>query len=147
MITPKKLLKLARKWQKQATLSRKRLTFPTAIADGAYHNTSARVEKGHFVVYSADQRRFVIPLIFLQSKIFRELLRLAEEEYGMPSDGPITLPCDEAFVVYAISVIERHATTDMEKALLKSITTDYCVLSSNIHKEHTPHQQLLVCSF
>lgn len=146
MITPKKLLKLARKWQKQASLSRKRLTFPTSSADGAYHNTSTRVEKGHFVVYSADQRRFVIPLIYLQNKIFRELLRLAEEEYGMPSDGPITLPCDEAFVEYAISLIERHATTDMEKALLISINSDHCLSSSNIRKEHTP-QQLLVCSF
>ncbi|WOH13553.1 hypothetical protein DCAR_0833063 [Daucus carota subsp. sativus] len=56
MITPKKLLKLARKWQKQATLSRKR---------------------GHFVVYSADQRRFVILIVYLQNKIFRELLSTA----------------------------------------------------------------------
>ncbi|KAL8109706.1 hypothetical protein AgCh_025704 [Apium graveolens] len=146
MITPKKLLKLARKWQKQATLSRKRLTFPTTSADGAFYNTSTRVEKGHFVVYSADQRRFVIPLTYLQHNIFRELLRLAEEEYGMPSDGPITLPCDEAFVEYAISLIKRHATTDMEKALLISINSGHCLSSANICKEHTP-QQLLVCSF
>ncbi|KAL1833304.1 hypothetical protein DCAR_0103390 [Daucus carota subsp. sativus] len=146
MITPKKLLKLARKWQKQATLSRKRVTYPTARADGVHVNTSTRVEKGHFVVYSADQRRFVIPIVYLQNKIFRELLRLAEEEYGMPRDGPITLPCDEAFVDYAISLIERHATKDMEKALLISLTSDHCLSSSNIHKEHTT-QQLLVCSF
>lgn len=143
MITPKKLLKLARKWQKQATLNRKQLTFPTANAD---HNMSPRIEKGHFVVYSADQSRFVIPLVYLQNKIFTELLRLAEEEYGVPSDGPITLPCDEAFLEYAISLIERHATKDMDIALLISSNSDNCLSSSNIHKEHTP-QQLLVCSF
>ncbi|KAL6963634.1 hypothetical protein U1Q18_034641 [Sarracenia purpurea var. burkii] len=78
MISSKKLLKMARKWQKLATISRKRISFP---------RTKGHFDEGHFVVYTADQRRFVIPLAYLNTELFRELLKMAEEEYGLPSHG------------------------------------------------------------
>ena len=50
-------------------------------------------EKGHLVVYSSDNRRLVIPLVYLNNEIFRELLQMFEE-FGIQNEGPIILPCD-----------------------------------------------------
>ena len=50
-------------------------------------------DKGHFVVYTTDKRRFVVPLMYLNNEIFRELLKMSEDEFELPNDGPITLPC------------------------------------------------------
>uniref|UniRef100_A0A803LG59 Small auxin up regulated protein n=1 Tax=Chenopodium quinoa TaxID=63459 RepID=A0A803LG59_CHEQI len=107
MISTKKLLKMAKKWQKIAAASRKRISWPRPVAD-----------KGHFVVYSTDGRRFTIPLAYLKNELFIELLRIAEEEFGVTSSGPITLPCDSKFMEYAISMIQRCVTEDLEKALI-----------------------------
>lgn len=46
---------------------------------------------------------------------------MSEEEFGLPRDGPITLPCEAAFVEYALSLIRRHVDRDVEKALLLSL--------------------------
>ncbi|KAL6963633.1 hypothetical protein U1Q18_034640 [Sarracenia purpurea var. burkii] len=108
MISSKKLLKIARKWRKLATISRKRISFP---------RTKGHFDEGHFVVYTADQRRFVIPLAYLNTELFRELLKMAEEEYGLPSHGGITLPCDAIFMEYAVTLIRKDADRDVEKAL------------------------------
>ncbi|KAK9690650.1 hypothetical protein RND81_09G143500 [Saponaria officinalis] len=86
MVSTKKLIRLAGKWQK--------LT-----------KTSRVAEKGHFVVYTTDQKRFVIPLSFLKTEVFRELFRMAEDEFGVPSDGPITLPCDSLFMEYVVFLL------------------------------------------
>ncbi|MBA0836830.1 hypothetical protein Goarm_009024, partial [Gossypium armourianum] len=76
---------LARKWKTMAGFGRRTISI---------NRKPARA--GHFVVYSSDKRRFVVPLAYLRTKVFQELLRLSEEEFGMPKDGPITLPCDAA---------------------------------------------------
>ncbi|MBA0623446.1 hypothetical protein Godav_008911 [Gossypium davidsonii] len=65
---------------------------------------------GHFVIYSSDKRRFVVPLAYLRTKVFQELLRLSEEEFGMPKDGPITLPCDAAVLEYVLSLLRSHVS-------------------------------------
>ncbi|KAA8546157.1 hypothetical protein F0562_020949 [Nyssa sinensis] len=108
--------------------------------------TTTKVDKGHFVVYTADRRRFVIPLVYLNNDIFRELLKMSEDEYGLPSDGPIRLPCDAVFVEYAISLKQRHAAKDLEKSLVLSVTTGRCLSSSYLQPGQT-NQQLLICSF
>ncbi|KAL2936943.1 Auxin-responsive protein SAUR62 [Bienertia sinuspersici] len=41
---------------------------------------------------------------------------MAEEEFGLMSEGPITLPCDSSFMEYAISILQRHASEALEKA-------------------------------
>ncbi|CAL5328850.1 hypothetical protein CsSME_00009079 [Camellia sinensis var. sinensis] len=137
MINPKKLLSMARKWKKVAAMRRKRISLPRANGD---------VNKGHFVVYTADQRRFVFPIVYLNSDIFRELLKLSEEEFGLPSDGPITLPCEAIFTDYVISLLQRHATKEIQKALLMSIANSRCSMSCSLHQENLC-QQLLVCGF
>ena len=146
MISTKKLIKMVRRWQKFAAMQRKRISFVRNVSDADSCSTSSSsiVEKGHFVVYTADQTRFVIPLAYLENEVFRQLLKMSEEEFGLPSGGPITLPCDSAFMDYIISLMSRGVTAgDLHKALLLSIPSSCCSASS-LHQE-SGNQQLLVC--
>ncbi|KVH96560.1 Auxin responsive SAUR protein [Cynara cardunculus var. scolymus] len=108
MLTPKKLVRMARKWRREAAKGG-----PTVA------------NKGHFVVYTADHNRFVIPLHYLNNNIFRELLKMSEDEFGLPTNGPITLPCDSSLMNYLVYVFERSLTNELE-ALLVSIATNRC---------------------
>ncbi|KDP29980.1 hypothetical protein JCGZ_18747 [Jatropha curcas] len=147
MISTKKLLKLARKWQKLAALKRKRITSPrTNNLDNRSCSTSSMAEKGHFVVYSTDQKRFEIPLEYLNNKMIRELFNMAEEEFGMQSNGPPTLPCDTELMLYAIDLIKQQVTRDVENAFLMSISSSCFSVSSCLQDQITSHQ-LPICSF
>ncbi|MBA0766502.1 hypothetical protein Gotri_015536 [Gossypium trilobum] len=64
MVSTKILIRMARKWQKLAAIGRRRIT-------------SSLVDKGHFVIYTIDQKRFVIPLAYLRNTIFVELLKMS----------------------------------------------------------------------
>ncbi|KAK6774958.1 hypothetical protein RDI58_025959 [Solanum bulbocastanum] len=133
MISTKKLIKMARRWQKFAANQRKRISFPIngSDSDSCSMSSLSIVEKGHFAVYTADQVRFVIPLAYLENEVIRQLLNMSEEEFGLPSGGPITLPCDSAFMDYIISLIKKGvAAGDLHKALLLSIPSCCCSISS-----------------
>ncbi|KAL8158847.1 hypothetical protein V2J09_000384 [Rumex salicifolius] len=126
MMSTKNLVKLAQKWRRIAAASRKRISLPRSNSI----KTSTATEKGQFVVYTTDERRFALPLTYLQSRVVIELLRMAEEEFGLGSDGRITLPCDSAFMEYAISIIQQiSVATEMEEALILSLSA-----SSLTHK-------------
>nr|GLL25773.1 auxin-responsive protein SAUR68-like [Ipomoea trifida] len=140
----KRLIKLAKRWQKFAAIRRKRISFPSLYDDTHSCSTSSAVSKGHFVVYTADQKRFVIPLSYLENEIIRQLLNMSEEEFGLPSDGPITLPCDAVFMEYIISLLRRGLSTEVESALLVSVTSHRCS-SAPLHQEGWRNQELLVC--
>ncbi|KAJ0086072.1 hypothetical protein Patl1_06839 [Pistacia atlantica] len=71
---------------------------------------------------------------------------MAEDEFGLPSGGPITLPCDAIFMEYEVSLIQRHATKYVEKALLMSLATGHCLPSSHLHQEQS-NQPSLICNF
>ncbi|THG18075.1 hypothetical protein TEA_019469 [Camellia sinensis var. sinensis] len=118
MISAKKLVKMARKWQKFAAMRTKRISFHRNVDTASNCSTSFVADKGHFVVYSADQKHFMIPLAYLNKEITRELFKLSEAEFGLPRDGPITLPCDSIFMEYIVSLIQRGVVKDLEKALL-----------------------------
>ncbi|KAK3231208.1 hypothetical protein Dsin_003089 [Dipteronia sinensis] len=111
MINPKKLIKMARKWQRVASIGRKRISVPKV-------DTSAVADKGHFVVYTSDGRRFAFPISYLSNHIFQEFLRMSEEEFGLPSNGPITLPCDSIFLEYAMSLIRHCVDNHLLETLL-----------------------------
>ncbi|XP_015158658.1 auxin-responsive protein SAUR68-like [Solanum tuberosum] len=146
MLNAKKLIKMARRWQKFAAMQRKGISFPRngSDADSCSTSSSSIVEKGHFVVYTADQARFVVPLAYLENEVIRQLLSMSEEEFGLPSGGPITLPCDSAFMSYIISLIKRGVTAgDLHQALLLSIPSGYCSTSS-LYQE-SGSRQILVC--
>ncbi|XP_009618913.1 auxin-responsive protein SAUR68-like [Nicotiana tabacum] len=145
MISTKKLIKMARRWQKFVAKQRKRISLPRNDSDTDSRSTfsSSIVEKGHFVVYTADQARFVIPLAYLENEVIRQLLNMSEEEFGLQSGGPITLPFDSDFMDYIISLIKKSvAASELHKALLLSITS-CCCTNSNLHQE-SRNQQLLV---
>ncbi|TMW86596.1 hypothetical protein EJD97_021140 [Solanum chilense] len=146
ILSAKKLIKMARKWQKFAAMQRKRISFPRNGSDVESCSTfsSSIVEKNHFVVYTIDQARFVVPFAYLENEVIRQLLDMSEEEFGLSSGGPITLPCDSDFMDYIISLIKKGITAeDLVKALLLSIPSSCCSTSSLCQESGS--QQLLVC--
>ncbi|CAJ2679469.1 SAUR-like auxin-responsive family protein [Trifolium pratense] len=58
---------------------------------------SAEVRKGYVAVYVGEkQKRFVIPVSYLNQPLFQELLSQAEEEFGYDHPmGGLTIPCNE----------------------------------------------------
>ncbi|KAI3714190.1 hypothetical protein L1987_72785 [Smallanthus sonchifolius] len=108
-MTPKKIMKMMRKWRVEV------------LKSGYNKRNGLGTYKGHFVVYATDKIRFVMPLHYLNNVVFLELLRISEDEFGLPRDGPITLPCDSTLMNYLVSVFERGFSHDFEKALLASV--------------------------
>ncbi|KAI3447902.1 hypothetical protein Pfo_004567 [Paulownia fortunei] len=145
MISPRKLIKMARKWQRVAVLGRKRISFPRKTDEVSTSDHSLELaEKGHFIMYTADKVRFSFPIAYLNSLIFRELLRMSEEEFGLPGDGPITLPCDSQFMGYVTSLMQKKVVKDVEKALLLSMAACTCSSSYYLHHQEAS-QHMLLC--
>ncbi|XWS67671.1 hypothetical protein CRYUN_Cryun04dG0026000 [Craigia yunnanensis] len=70
-----------------AALGRKRISIPRAnrVANA---NKSGDIsvevaDKGHFVIYTADESRFVFPIAYLNNYIIRELFKMSVEEFGL----------------------------------------------------------------
>ncbi|KAF9682781.1 hypothetical protein SADUNF_Sadunf05G0144100 [Salix dunnii] len=79
---------VGKKFQKLASIKRRSNSLPRTWNG---ESTSVLADKGHFVVYSIDQSRFVIPsLVYLHSGILRALFESSKDEFGLPSDGPIS---------------------------------------------------------
>ncbi|KAH7692259.1 Small auxin-up RNA protein [Dioscorea alata] len=138
---------MARKLLKVPSLKRK-ISSPRAndtCSDFSACSTSYVAEKGHFNVYSSEGKRFMVPLAYLDNTIFKELLRISEEEFGLPCNGPITLPCDAASMEYVLSLLTRGVSKEMEMALLNSIFSS-CQSTCSMLVVEKP-QQLAVCSF
>ncbi|KAF5754682.1 putative small auxin-up RNA [Helianthus annuus] len=113
-MTPKKIMKMVQKWRIEA------------LRSGSSKINEARTYKGHFVVYATDKIRFVMPLHYLNNIVFLELLRISEGEFGLPRDGPITLPCDSMLMNYLVNIFERGFSKDFEKTLLAFVIGDKC---------------------
>lgn len=113
MISPKKVHQRGKeKWRRLATLKEeKKISF-------SRFNNSSVAEKGHFVVYTADQSQLVYSIPYLNNYIFQELLNMSEEEFGLPSNEPITLPFDAMFIKYAVSLIQGCVDRNLKEALL-----------------------------
>lgn len=90
MMNQSKLLRFAKKWSQAGRAQ---------IAS-----------KGHMVVYTVDEKRFVIPISYLSRDTFTELLNMAEEVFGLPVDGRIKLPCDAVFLQSVISCLKTKAS-------------------------------------
>ncbi|KAM0867676.1 hypothetical protein ACQ4PT_041819 [Festuca glaucescens] len=120
MVSAKRLAQLAKKWQRMAALGRKRVTV-TAKEDEV--SCSSVAVKGHCIMYTADGKRFEVPLVYLRTTVFSELLRMSQEEFGFTSDGKITVPCDATVMDYAMCLLGRNASAEVEKALLSSMVT------------------------
>lgn len=73
-----------------------------------------RGKNGQFVVYSKDNKRFVVPLCYLNHPIFRVLLEMAEEEYGLLIQGPLRVPCEKELVEYLLGVFGKADSITLE---------------------------------
>ncbi|KAJ0960623.1 hypothetical protein J5N97_001499 [Dioscorea zingiberensis] len=117
--------RMGRKWQIAAALGRRRIspekTDASSDSEACTPTTTSVAHKGHFIVYTSDGKRFMVPLEYLDTRIFQELLRMSEEEYGLPGDGPITLHCDAVSMEYILLLLKKQVSKDVEKALLSSI--------------------------
>lgn len=70
---------------------------------------------------------------------------MSEEEFGLPSDGPITLPCDSQFLRYLTSLMQKKAAKDVEKALLLSMAAYRCSSSYCLHQQEMSQIMLSGC--
>ncbi|KAG5239180.1 auxin-responsive family protein [Salix suchowensis] len=138
MINLMKLVKFAKKWKKLAAPERKRISIPRSGEDEITDSNDRLpvASKGHFV----------FPISYLNNNIFRQLLAMSEEEFGLPRKGPITLLCDAMFMKYAASLMQRNFDKDMERELLIDIaSSSRCSLSFHSLLQEQSNQQLLVC--
>ncbi|KAJ6938977.1 hypothetical protein NC651_005416 [Populus alba x Populus x berolinensis] len=141
MITPRELIKIARKWQKLPATRRKGMSFPRSFGYGdavVCSNRPSMAEKGHFVVYSADGKRFVLPLAYLKNKIIGQLFRLAEEEFGLHSNGPLTLPCSRNGSGISYSGSVRRELFQDKQSKLRYFTSSRVIEISDKPGEEEP---------
>ncbi|XP_031477761.1 auxin-responsive protein SAUR64-like [Nymphaea colorata] len=141
MISTKRLVQMARKWQKMAARGRKRISFGVVPKSNSSKKVAAIAEKGHFVAYASDGKRYMVPLACLQRPIFQELLKMAEEEFGLSINGAITFPCDSTVVDYIMSLVQRDMSSQIENALVASLSSTRCFSSSVLPQCH-PCQQI-----
>ncbi|KAK1615111.1 hypothetical protein QYE76_020628 [Lolium multiflorum] len=120
MINAKRIAQLATKWQRVAALTRKRLT---RTATTGTEGCSTVVEgKGHCIMYTTDGRRFEVPLAYLSTVVFSELLRMSQEVFGFASrEDRIKLPCDAVVMDYIMSLLRRSVSAEIEAAFLSSM--------------------------
>ncbi|KAG9442060.1 hypothetical protein H6P81_017914 [Aristolochia fimbriata] len=127
MISPKKLVEMVCRWQERAVTEGKADVVPDHL-------------KGHFVVYSVDGQRFVVPLKFLGRPLCRQLLRMSEDEFGLRNNSPIVLPCEAVFMDYVLSLFRRRVPSDVERALLLCLSTgQYCMFTSSLVSMNDPY--------
>ncbi|KAF8406545.1 hypothetical protein HHK36_008633 [Tetracentron sinense] len=74
--------------------------------------TSTDVSKGHFAVYVGEkQKRFEVPISYLNHPSFQDLLSCAEEEFGFDyPKGGLTIPCKEATFIDLTSRLNASKT-------------------------------------
>jgi hypothetical protein len=127
MIHPKKLAQLAKKCQRMLVSgsgARRRQASDMNNDECCSITSSVVADEGHCMVYTTDGARYEVPLAYLDTTVFAELLRMPEEEFGFAShgdEGRITLPCDATMMDYVLCLVRRDASEEVEKAFLSSI--------------------------
>ncbi|XP_044984293.1 auxin-responsive protein SAUR36-like [Hordeum vulgare subsp. vulgare] len=127
MIHTKKLAQLAKKCQRMLAAgagARRRHASDTADEECCSTVSSMVADEGHCVMYTTDGSRFEVPLAYLGTTVFAELLRMSEEEFGFASGndgGRIMLPCDATVMEYVLCLVRREASEEVERAFLSSI--------------------------
>ncbi|TXG64688.1 hypothetical protein EZV62_011682 [Acer yangbiense] len=99
---------------------------------------TADVPKGHLAVYvgESQRKRFVIPVSFLNSSSFQDLLCQAEKEFGFNHPmGGLTIPCREDIFIDLISqlnILELTVTILNMITPSTRIPSRFLFLSKNI---------------
>uniref|UniRef100_A0A0D3H9M8 Auxin-responsive protein n=1 Tax=Oryza barthii TaxID=65489 RepID=A0A0D3H9M8_9ORYZ len=124
MIHPKKLAQLAKKLQQRMVSSGGGRHTAGTTGDCCSTASSSLAGKGHCAVYTADGARFEVPLPYLGTPLFGELLAMSQEEFGFAGDdGRITLTCDTSVIEYVMCLISRDASEEVERAFLSSMSS------------------------
>lgn len=97
-------------------------------------NETRVAQKGHFAVYTTDGGRFEILVSYLGNGVIGDLFMMAEEEFGIPSQGAIMLPLDASSMEHLLSLIGRGLASELEKPLLLS----HARCSTNLTADTTP---------
>ncbi|KAK6932924.1 Small auxin-up RNA [Dillenia turbinata] len=145
MVSLKKLIKMAKKWQKTASPETKGTVLQrteSRIKTG--RGASSMANKGHFIVYTADGRRCLIPLSYLKFEIFKELLRMSREEFGLQSDRPIKLSCDAFFREYIVSLMHGGLSKELEIVLTLSLATRGCSAFSSLSVQECLNRDTMI---
>lgn len=142
MLSPKRFIKIARKLHMNDVMGRKKITSLRGVRGRRPCDTAA--EKGTFVIYTLDKARFLLPLSYLSSYIFQELLKMSEEEFGVSSKERIILPCDSLLMNYIVSLVNLGMSIDLEKAIVNSILRSSCSVSSHHGEQTSQHLAVYV---
>ncbi|XP_044984265.1 auxin-responsive protein SAUR36-like [Hordeum vulgare subsp. vulgare] len=121
MITPRSLVQQAKKWQQMVAIGKRRPAVMGAIYDVNLRSASTIADKGHCIVYTTGGERFEVPLVYLGTMVFGELLRMSEDEFGFTSEHRITVPCDAAVMAYVMCLLRRKPSEEVERAVLSSL--------------------------
>ncbi|XP_076909388.1 protein SMALL AUXIN UP-REGULATED RNA 51-like [Bidens hawaiensis] len=73
------------------------------------------VKEGHFAVIAADdfeERRFVVPLAYLDRPCFQRLLERAAEEYGFDHEGALMVPCSPSELEWSLTQGDSGSRND-----------------------------------
>ncbi|XP_024390203.1 protein SMALL AUXIN UP-REGULATED RNA 51 [Physcomitrium patens] len=71
------------------------------------------VPSGSLAVYvGPKRRRFVIQTSFLYTRVFRELLRRSEEEYGFETEGGLRIACEAGNFEKLLWQLETSGNSD-----------------------------------
>ncbi|XP_022748868.1 auxin-responsive protein SAUR64-like [Durio zibethinus] len=77
-----KIIKVTRKWQKMTAMESK-ISSSSKNVNADCFIASLTSNKGHFVVYTTNRRRFAMPSSYLSNNIFLQLFKMSEEEFGL----------------------------------------------------------------
>ncbi|MBA0649475.1 hypothetical protein Goklo_017033, partial [Gossypium klotzschianum] len=105
--------------------------------------SSKKVPKGYFAVYVGEnQKRFVIPVSFLNHPSFQDLLGMSQEEFGYSHPtGGLTIPCNEdTFLKVTSRMQHADERTNRHKAMscIQNYVSD--VIFTRIMACETPKQ-------
>lgn len=149
IVSSRRLAQMARKWLSAAATGKKKIASrrggATMALDPDARTAAGPAGKGRFAVYSSDGQRFEVPLAYLKSDLLGELLRMSEDVFGLTGAGPITLPCDAAFMSSVVSCLRRRSSRDAERALLASMAAPSCSRSLAPCSMLRSNQPLVVC--
>ncbi|KAL8209015.1 hypothetical protein R6Q57_008427 [Mikania cordata] len=86
------------------------------------------VKEGHFAVIAADddeERRFVVPLAYLDQPSFQRLLERAAEEYGFNHEGALMVPCRPSELEWILTNGESGSGDDVSWRSCNTIVESY----------------------
>jgi Auxin responsive protein len=146
MMNAKGLAQIGKKWQRLAAFGRNRLTLERRVAGGLTDPcTTQLAQKGHFVVYTVDGKRFEMPLDYLNNGIVDMIFKFSEEVLGHSAGGPITVACDGMLMEYLMDLVRRRVSEEVERAVVNLLffpCQQACSLQSKLG---AAGQQFVVC--